>query len=193
MRAEKRLIRRNGVEMFERNRWYWHERLLGREGTHVEVRWDPRNLGKILIYTREGFLCEAFNQELLGFHATAAEFRRYKQMKKLQREVAMAQLALMHMAAEGISMLEAATGRTRPKRLHPSRMQADSPPEAPPRTESRHTPRKIDPHRRRPDHRLNSDSGDQHQNAMLMIRLSLPIRAVINSYRRTRFKGASFR
>ena len=62
-------------------------------------------------------MCEAFNQELLGFHATAAEFRRYKQMKKLQREVAMAQLALMHMAAEGISMLEAATGRPRPKRL----------------------------------------------------------------------------
>ena len=117
MRAEKRLIRRNGIEMFERNRWYWHERLLGREGTQVEVRWDPRNLGKILVYAREGFLCGAFNQELLGFHATTEEFRRYKQMKKLQREVATAQLALMHMAADGISMLEAATGRPRPKRL----------------------------------------------------------------------------
>ncbi len=38
MRAEKRLIRRNGIEMFERNRWYWHERLLGRAGVAEEIQ-----------------------------------------------------------------------------------------------------------------------------------------------------------
>ncbi|MCI0623709.1 MAG: Mu transposase C-terminal domain-containing protein, partial [Acidobacteria bacterium] len=68
LRAEKRLVRRNGLELFERNRWYWSEKLLGREGTYVEVRWDPRDLGKVLVDTEEGFLCEAFNLELSSFH-----------------------------------------------------------------------------------------------------------------------------
>ena len=109
MRAERRLVRRNGIEMFERGRWYWAEELAGREGTYVEVRWDPRELGKILIYTDQGFLCEAKNQELLGFHATLEQFQAYKRMQRVQREVVMAHLALMHMAASDISLLELAT------------------------------------------------------------------------------------
>ncbi len=109
MRAERRMVRRNGIEMFERSRWYWAEELAGREGTAVEVRWDPRELGKILVYTDRGFLCEARNQELLGFHATLEQFERYKRMQRVQREVVMAHLALMHMAASDISLLEFAT------------------------------------------------------------------------------------
>jgi len=109
MRAERRLVRRNGIEMFERGRWYWAEELAGREGTYAEVRWDPRELGKVLIYTDQGFLCEARNQELLGFHATLDQFQAYKRMQRVQREVVMAHLALMHMAASDISLLELAT------------------------------------------------------------------------------------
>ncbi len=109
MRAERRLVKRNGIEMFERGRWYWAEELAGREGTYVEVRWDPRELGKILIYTDRGFLCEAKDQELLGFHATLEQFQRYKRMQRVQRQVVMAHLALMHMAASDISLLELAT------------------------------------------------------------------------------------
>jgi hypothetical protein len=75
----------------------------------VEVRWDPRELGKVLIYTDQGFLCEARNQELLGFHATLDQFQAYKRMQREQREVVMAHLALMHMAASDISLLELAT------------------------------------------------------------------------------------
>jgi len=81
----------------------------GREGTYVEVRWDPRELGKVLVYTDQGFLCEAKNQELLGFHATLDQFQAYKRMQRVQREVVMAHLALMHMAANDISLLELAT------------------------------------------------------------------------------------
>lgn len=109
MRAERRLVRRNGIEIFERGRWYWAEELAGREGTYVQVRWDPRELGKILIYTDRGFLCEAKNQELLGFHATLEQFQRYKRMQRVQRQVVMAHLAPMHMAASDISLLELAT------------------------------------------------------------------------------------
>jgi transposase InsO family protein len=109
MRAERRLVRRNGIEMFERGRWYWAEELAGREGTYVEVRWDPRELGRILVYADQGFLCEARNQELLGFHATLGQFQAYKRMQQVQREVVMAHLALMHMAASDISLLELAT------------------------------------------------------------------------------------
>jgi hypothetical protein len=109
MRAERRLVRRNGIEMFERGRWYWAEELAGREGTYVEVRWDPRELGKVLVYTDQGFLGEAKNLELLGFHATLEQFQRYKRMQRVQREVVMAHLALMHMAASDISLLELAT------------------------------------------------------------------------------------
>jgi len=109
MRAERRLVRRNGIEMFERGRWYWTEELAGREGTNVEVRWDPRELGKILVYTERGFLCAARNQVLLGFHASLEQLQAYKRMQRVQREVVMAHLALMHMAASDISLLELAT------------------------------------------------------------------------------------
>ena len=117
MRAERRVIRRNGIEMFERGRWYWAEELAGREGTCVEVRWDPRDLGKVLVYSVGGLLCEAKNQELLGFHATREQFERYKRMQRVQREVVMAHLALMHMAASDISLLEVAT-RPQETRIH---------------------------------------------------------------------------
>jgi len=118
MRAEKRLVRRNGLELFERNRWYWSEKLLGREGTYVEVRWDPRDLGKVLVYTEEGFLGEAFNLELSSFHPSLEQLREYKRMKKLQREVALAHLELMHLAADGLTALDLAKdgSRRRPAR-----------------------------------------------------------------------------
>lgn len=45
----------------------------------------------------------------MGFHATFEQFERYKRMQKVQREVVMAHLALMHMAASDISLLELAT------------------------------------------------------------------------------------
>jgi putative transposase len=106
MRAEQRLVRRNGLELFERNRWYWSEKLVGREGSYVEVRWDPRNLGKVLVYTEEGFLSEAFNLELASFHPSLEQLREYKRMKKLQREVALAHLELMHLAADGLTALD---------------------------------------------------------------------------------------
>jgi transposase InsO family protein len=113
MRAEQRLVRRNGLELFERNRWYWSEKLVGREGTYVEVRWDPRNLGKVLVYTEEGFLCEAFNLELASFHPSLEQLREYKRMKKLQREVALAHLELMHLAADGLTALDLVRGGPR--------------------------------------------------------------------------------
>jgi hypothetical protein len=113
MRAEQRLVRRNGLELFERNRWYWSEKLVGREGTYVEVRWDPRNLGKVLVYTDEGFLSEAFNLELASFHPSLEQLREYKRMKKLQREVALAHLELMHLAADGLTALDLVKGGRR--------------------------------------------------------------------------------
>jgi Mu transposase-like protein len=116
MRAEKRLVRRNGLELFERNRWYWSEKLVGREGSSVEVRWDPRELCKVLVYTLEGFLCEAFNLELSSFHPSLEQLREYKRMKKLQREIALAHLELMHMAADGLSMMDLIKPGRRPAR-----------------------------------------------------------------------------
>jgi putative transposase len=130
MRAEKRLVRRNGLELFERNRWYWSEKLVGREGTHVEVRWDPRDLGKVLVYGQDGYLCEALNLELSNFHPTLEQMRQYKRMKKLQRELVYAQLELMHLAAD--DLLALGTGR-RPRkqpRLGGSRFPALEPPGA---------------------------------------------------------------
>jgi len=61
------------------------------------------------VYTDQVYLCEAKNQELLGFHATLEQFEAYKRMQRVQQEVVMAHLALMHMAASDISLLELAT------------------------------------------------------------------------------------
>jgi len=121
LRAEKRLVRRNGLELFERNRWYWSEKLVGREGTYVEVRWDPRDLGKVLVYAEEGFLCEAFNLELSSFHPSLEQLRQYKRMKKLQREVALAHLELMHLAADGLTTLDLVREGKKKRPLRPPR------------------------------------------------------------------------
>jgi hypothetical protein len=123
MRAEKRLVRRNGLELFECSRWYWSEKLVGREGTYVEVRWDPRDLGKVWVYTEEGFLCEALNLELLNFHPALEQLRQYKRMKRLQREIVFAQLELMHHAAD--DLLRICTGRRSKPR--PERRKSDLP------------------------------------------------------------------
>jgi putative transposase len=114
MRAERRLVRRNGLELFERSRWYWSEKLAGREGTYVEVRWDPRDLSKVLLYTDEGFLCEVFNLQLSNFHPTLEQLRQYKRMKKLQRDLVFAQLELMHIAAD--ELLAVGTGKSKKPR-----------------------------------------------------------------------------
>lgn len=134
MRAEKRLVRRNGLELFERNRWFWSEKLVGREGTYVEVRWDPRDLGKVLVYTDEGFLCDAFNLELATFHPSLEQMREYKRMKKLQREAALAHLELMHMAAEGLTALDLVSNRNRRR---PARAMRTSLPEGPGRVDGK--------------------------------------------------------
>jgi hypothetical protein len=109
MRAEGRLVRRNGIEMFGRDRWYWAAELAGREGAYVEPRSDPKELGKILIYTGQGFLREAKNQESLEVHATLEQFQACRCMQRVQRETVMANLNLMRTAATDISLLRLTT------------------------------------------------------------------------------------
>ena len=60
----------------------WSQKLVGWEGSYVEVRWDPRQLGKVLVHTEEGFLCEAFNLELASSHPSPEQLRQYKRLSQ---------------------------------------------------------------------------------------------------------------
>lgn len=69
----------------------------------------------------DGFLAEAFNLELASFHPSLEQLREYKRMKKLQRDVALAHLELMHLAAEGLTALDIIRGSEPGSRTGPRR------------------------------------------------------------------------
>ena len=59
MKAEGRSIRKDGVQCFQRNWFYWHDRISAYKGTKVEVRYIDRDYGRVWVRLPDGDLCEA--------------------------------------------------------------------------------------------------------------------------------------
>lgn len=87
-RAGKRRVARGRVRV--NTYTYWHRLLQGYEGTSLEVRWDPADLGRVLIFGLDGQqLCEAERDErkFVDDPASLAEHRERQREIKAQKKL----------------------------------------------------------------------------------------------------------
>jgi hypothetical protein len=81
-------VQRFGIQMHgtkNQARYYMAPELLPIIGQTVEAAWNPGNLGELIVYKDDNYLCTAKNRELIEIRATAADHRREKEMQARQR------------------------------------------------------------------------------------------------------------
>jgi hypothetical protein len=89
MHRKSKKVQRWGVEMFGSagsRRAFWADDLAGLVGQEVEVFYDPQNIGELIVYKDNRFLCKAHNRELLDFGASKEDIKREQQIKSRQRK-----------------------------------------------------------------------------------------------------------
>ncbi len=59
MKARRRVIRKNGVQCFQRHWFFWHDQLSLYKGQAVEVRYADSDYSRVWVVLPEGHLCEA--------------------------------------------------------------------------------------------------------------------------------------
>ncbi len=59
MKPEKRTVRKNGVQCFQKNWFYWHESLSEYKGMDVEVRYSEEDYQRVWVILPDRQICEA--------------------------------------------------------------------------------------------------------------------------------------
>ena len=59
MNAERRVIRKNGVQCFQRHWFYWHDQMSFYKGQAVEVRYTDSEYSRVWVALPGGEMCEA--------------------------------------------------------------------------------------------------------------------------------------
>lgn len=90
MRQRAAKVTHQGIKAF--GRYYWHDELSMQIGCTVEVRYDPRELGKVLVFKDRALLCEAVNDPALRMGASHEDLAALHRRKKLARQRAQAAL-----------------------------------------------------------------------------------------------------
>ncbi len=80
-----------GIKLF--GRWYWSDDLVLHVGQVVDVRYDPNEIGRLIVFgvTGEGkgrFLCEAINRPAYSMHASREDLKRLAKRKRTARKAA---------------------------------------------------------------------------------------------------------
>jgi putative transposase len=89
MRRAKKRVQRRGIEMFGTQydpRFFGADELLDLVGQEVEVCRDPCNIGEIVVYKDNRFVCVATNRELLDFGASEETLERERAIRRTQRQ-----------------------------------------------------------------------------------------------------------
>ena len=76
-------MRKDGFRLF--GRLYMHPELAHLVGEEIDPRYDENNLGEIICYHKERFVCVATNKELLDFGATKADLKRANEIRREQK------------------------------------------------------------------------------------------------------------
>ncbi|MCH8957861.1 MAG: transposase, partial [Proteobacteria bacterium] len=98
MKAEARTIRPDGIHL-SRHR-YWADELALYVGERVDVRHSPDEVGRILVFRGRQFLCEAFEEKLYTFNASAQDLKAIRaRQKRAERNLVEAREELVARAA----------------------------------------------------------------------------------------------
>jgi len=102
MRAKTRVVSRNGVSVD--GRMYWNERFFGLRGMECTVRWDPGDIGQVVVSVHEKGKADQVIIATSEAYAKWAEgdYETKRQMEKQQRQVVRDYIEQRHRAAEGI-------------------------------------------------------------------------------------------
>ncbi len=88
MQRRAKKVQRFGIEMFGSKgaqRFFMAPELAAIVGQDVEVFYDPANIGELVIYKDDRFLCKAHNRELLDFGASEEDLARERDIKRAQK------------------------------------------------------------------------------------------------------------
>ena len=89
MSRAKKKVQRYGIQLFSSahiQRYFMAPELVDIINQEVEVYWDPENIGEIVVYYRDRFLCKASNRQLLDYGATEEDLKSERELKKKQRD-----------------------------------------------------------------------------------------------------------
>jgi putative transposase len=92
MKDHRRKVRADGISL--NGYRYWADELAAHVGDGVTVSWSPDEIGRILVFHRRQFICEAFCEPLYSFNASEGD------LKKIQRRQRDAERATMKVREE---------------------------------------------------------------------------------------------
>jgi len=106
MRAKTRVVSRNGVSVD--GRMYWNERFFGLRGMECTVRWDPGDIGQVVVSIHEKGKADQVVIATSEAYAKWAEgdYETLRAEKKRERQVNRDYIEQRHRAAEGITPYE---------------------------------------------------------------------------------------
>jgi hypothetical protein len=103
MRAKTRVVGRNGVSVD--GRMYWSERFFGLRGMECTVRWDPGDIGQVVVSVHEKGKADqviiATSREWQDL--AESNYERFRELKKQERRVVRDYVEQRQRAAEGIT------------------------------------------------------------------------------------------
>lgn len=89
MARSKKKVQRYGIQLFSSlhvQRYFMAPELVNLINETVEVFWNPENIGEVIVYKDNRFVCKAQNRELLNYGATEEDLRSERDIKKSQRD-----------------------------------------------------------------------------------------------------------
>ena len=81
----------SGIKMF--NHWYWADELMSHIGKKGTVRYDPDNIGELLVYVGGELLCKATSKELLTMDASEDKIKEWRKKQANERKRVSEQIA----------------------------------------------------------------------------------------------------
>lgn len=87
MHRQKKPVQRRGIAIFGtkyEQRFFGADELLELIGQEVEIFWDPAEIGEVLVYKDNRFVCKAVNRELLEFGDSEENVKRERAIRREQ-------------------------------------------------------------------------------------------------------------
>lgn len=115
MRHKPAKIFNDGIRLFGLR--YWHDALFAEQGRTLEIRYDPANIGELVVFKDRKFLCLAPADKSWSFKASEADMRELGRRKKLARQQVRAALDAHPLVMDDERAIAQAVGDIRRKKV----------------------------------------------------------------------------